>query len=129
MTDVINPVKLDDITVKKIEEALAMDCTIEEVCLMANISKQTYYNWRDSFPELAERFDQLKASPFLKARKTIIENLGDKETAKWFAERRIKEFKPKNDLTSNDETLPLLVRILNKEDEPTNQAINNGDTE
>jgi len=66
MAEVTNPIKLDDETVKTIEEYLALDCSIEEVCLMANITRQTYYNWINSFPELKERFDILRATPFFK---------------------------------------------------------------
>lgn len=103
MAEVTNPVKLDDITVKKIEEALAMDCSIEEVCLMANISKQTFYNWQNSFPELKERFDLLRATPFLKARDTIIKSLDNPQHAFEYMKRKKKnEFSERLEQTGAD---------------------------
>lgn len=103
MAEVTNPVKLDDITVKKIEEALAMDCSIEEVCLMANISKQTFYNWQNSFPELKERFDLLRATPFLKARDTIIKSLDNPQYAFEYMKRKKKnEFSERLEQTGAD---------------------------
>lgn len=116
MAEVTNPVKLDDITVKTIEEALALDCSIEEVCLMANISKQTYYNWVNSFPELKERFDVLRASPFLKARKTINDSLSNPQYAFEYMKRKKKnEFSERSEVTGADgEALqPVLVKFLN----------------
>ena len=57
-----------------------------------------------------------------------IEN-GKAETAKWYLERRDKDFKPKNDLTSDDKALPtplLAYEVLNnqcdkKDNEPNEE--------
>lgn len=103
MAEVTNPVKLDDTTVKKIEDALAMDCSIEEVCLMANISKQTFYNWQNSFPELKERFDILRANPVLKARDTVIKSLSNPQYAFEYLKRKKKnEFSERLEQTGAD---------------------------
>lgn len=115
MAEVTHPVKLDDITVKKIEEALALDCSIEEVCLMANITRQTYYNWVNSFPELKERFDILRASPFLKARKTINDSLANPQFAFEYMKRKKKgEFSERSEVTGADgkELQPVLVKFI-----------------
>lgn len=116
MAEVTNPVKLDDITVKKIEEALAMDCSIEEVCLMANISKQTFYNWQNSFPKLKERFDLLRATPFLKARDTIIKSLDNPQYAFEYMKRKKKnEFSERLEQTGADgKDLPIpIIKLEN----------------
>jgi len=47
-------------SVKKLEEAFAMDCSIEEACFYAGISRQTYYTWIKDNPELLDRFEELK---------------------------------------------------------------------
>lgn len=113
MAEVSNPNKLDELTVKKIEEALALDCSIEEVCLMANISKQTYYNWVNSFPELKERFDLLRATPFLKARKTIVDSLDKPQFAIEYMKRKRKgEFSERLENTGADGQ-DLIIRIEN----------------
>lgn len=113
MSEVKKPVKLDNETVKKIEEALAMDCSIGEVCLYANITRQTYYNWVNSFPELKERFDNLRANPVLKARTTVYNNLDDKELALKYLERKNKkEFSLRTEMTGADGG-DLKVNIIN----------------
>ena len=124
MAEVTNPVKMTPETVQKIEQALMMDCTINEVCLFANIRKQTYYNWIESFPELKERFDYLKDNLKVKSKYNISEKLnkGDVETSKWYLERRDKQYKAKQDITSDDKPLPLLYGISNND-------INSKDTE
>jgi hypothetical protein len=93
------PTKLDDLTVKKLEEAFLLGCTIEEACFNADISKQTYYNWTEQNPELLDRFEQLKLSPILKARKTVIKALEkDPKLAMRYLEKKLKyEFGDKED--------------------------------
>lgn len=118
MDTITNPIKLDDLTVKTIEEALALDCSIEEVCLMANISRQTYYNWINSFPELKERFDILRATPFLKARKTINDSLANPQYAFEYMKRKKKgEFSERQELSGVDgkDLQPLMVKFIKDE--------------
>ena len=113
MAEVENPLNFEE-TVKLLDEAFLMDCSIEEACFLANISRQTYYNWIDSFPYLKERFDNLKSNLRLKAKKNISRELnnGDKELSKWYLERRDKDFKPKSDITTADEPIKGIEYIL-----------------
>jgi len=67
--------KLSDETVKKIEEACAIGASIMEICYYADISKETYYNWIEEFPELREKFDRLRQRPVLKARQEVVKGL------------------------------------------------------
>lgn len=103
MAKVEKPVKMTDETVKRLEDAFSLDCTVPEACLYANITKQTYYNWVESFPELKERFDSLRLKPFLKARQTIVKNLDDPEYAFKYMERKNKkEFALRTELSGPD---------------------------
>ena len=64
---------MDDLTVKKLEEAFSLGCSDLEACLMANISKQTLYNYQDKNPEFVGRKERLKETPILLARNTVID--------------------------------------------------------
>lgn len=87
----------------KIEQAAAMDCTMEEIAFFAGLSKQTLYNWMSSDPEFKERLDALRNEPILKARATITGALGKEDTAKWYLERKAKkEFAQRAELTGKD---------------------------
>jgi hypothetical protein len=95
--------KLDAITVKKLEEAFAMDCTVGEACLYAGISRTTYYAWIKDNPELANRFEELRETPVLKARSTIIKGLDNVGTSQWYIERKRKnEFASRQEHTGAD---------------------------
>ena len=59
-------------TVKKLEEAFALDCSIMEACFYANISKQTYYDLIAYKPELIDRFEALRNKPVLMARQEVV---------------------------------------------------------
>lgn len=114
------PTKIDEITLKKLEEAFAMGCTDKEACLYANISTTTLYNYQEKVPEFLGRKEELKENPVLKAKSTVFDSLDKVQTAQWYLERRSNEFKPKADLTTNDKdigeqsaTLKVITEQLN----------------
>ena len=78
-----------------LEIAFSMGCTDQEACLFAGISKYTLYGYIEQNPEFGERKEELKLTPILQSKKTVIDSLQkDVTTAKWYLERRTKEFKP-----------------------------------
>lgn len=90
-------------TIKKLEEAFAMDCPVTEACLYADISTVTYYTWIKDDPELLNRFNELRENPFLKARSAIVNGLSDPEFALKYMERKKKaEFSPRTEITGAD---------------------------
>lgn len=105
MAEVGRPSEMTEEKVKKLEEVAALDGTIEEMCFYADISKTTYYNWLEKEPELVDRLNALRQRPILKARQTIVKNLDNPMGAQWYLERKVKEFKPKQDFTSNEERI------------------------
>lgn len=64
----------NDPVILKLEQAFALDASIEEACLFAGIVRKTYYNIIAKHPELAERFAILRNTPVLKARKAVIDS-------------------------------------------------------
>ena len=108
MADVGRPTKFTEETRKKIEEATALDASIEEVCYYADISKDTYYRWLKENPEFSDRLDTLRQRPILKARKTIDDALGDPSFAfRYLEKKRRKEFGNNLDITSDNERLTI----------------------
>ena len=98
------PSKKTDQVVKKLEEAAALDCTIEEMCFYAGISKPTYYQYLADDPALLDRLEALRNEPVLAARYTIVEAVKKSpQTAAWYLERkRKKEFAERKELTGED---------------------------
>lgn len=66
------PSKITPQMVQKLEEAFALDCTINEACFYAGIAKQTYYNWTEADPELLDRLTALRNKPVLIARQSVV---------------------------------------------------------
>ena len=89
---------------KKLEEAAALDCTIEEMCFYAGIAKPTYYDYLEADPEFSARLTALREQPVLKARTTIVKALEkNPATAAWYLERkRKKEFAERKEVTGED---------------------------
>jgi hypothetical protein len=114
--EISNPLKLTDDVRQKLEYAFSLDATVDEACFLAEISKQTYYNWIASFPELKERFDALRQSPVLAARSTVVAGIkNDPELALKYLERKRKdEFSPRVESTGKDgKDLPTPILTIN----------------
>ena len=101
--EVGRPIKFSPLVVKKLEEAFSLDASIEEACFYAGISRQTYYNNVKEGDDLFDRFNELRQSPVLIARKTTVKALKDPDHAHWYLERKRKnEFSTKTSLDDDD---------------------------
>jgi len=90
-------------TVKKLEEAFLLGCTDLEACLVADISKETLYNYQDKNPEFVGRKEKLKLFPIYRARASVMNGIDDPDLALKFLERKKKdEFSLR---TENDTTI------------------------
>ena len=86
------PTKINDLTLKKLEEAFLLGATDLEACLYADISYQTLYTYQHKNPEFTDRKNMLKETPVLKARTEVIKGLtGNPELALKFLERKKKD--------------------------------------
>ena len=91
-------------TITKLEEAFALGCTDREACLWANIATTTLYKYQEKNPDFAERKAQLKETPILKARQSIVRALkDDPKLALSYLERKLKsEFSLRTEFTGAD---------------------------
>jgi hypothetical protein len=98
-------------TLAKLEDAFAYGLTDQEACFVANISKDALYDYCNKHPEFSDRKEALKQSPTIRAKRTVVKAIdgGDKETAKWYLERKNKdEFSTKtNTQLSSDPDNPV----------------------
>lgn len=87
----------------KLEEAFILGCTDLEACFYANISSSTLYKYQDEHPEFSERKAQLKESPVLQARQSVIKHMKeDGNLAMKYLERKKKdEFSTKSEVGMN----------------------------
>lgn len=79
-----------------IEDALRMDCTIEEACMYAWISVPSYYKHREKDEDFAVRMDRARQFPKMMARAAVMRRIAqwDSKTALRYLELRDKRFKP-----------------------------------
>ena len=111
--------KLTKEVVKKLEEAFAIDATVEEACFYADISRETYYNWIKVHKQLFDRFEALRNRPVLTARTTVANAIKtDPEMAMKYLERKKKgEFSPRIETDNRnrevfDETADTIKKLL-----------------
>lgn len=83
---------------QKLEDAFTNSLTDEEACTYAKISSRTLYNYQGRHPDFVQRKEALRLTPNIAARKTIVGQLGDIATAKWWAEHKMDEFRPQTNV-------------------------------
>lgn len=90
-------------TIKKLEEAFALDASVEEACFYANISKPTYYSWIKQEPKLEERFNDLRQKPILLARQTVIQKMTDSysNSMDYLSRKKKAEFSTRSEVDVN----------------------------
>ncbi|MCB0073702.1 MAG: hypothetical protein KDE20_19675 [Caldilineaceae bacterium] len=89
----------------KLEEGFMMDFTVEEACLFAGISTDSYYSYLKKNPEFANRKKLLNNNVAMKAKNNIASsiNRGSEPDSKWWLERRRKdEFSTRSENTGID---------------------------
>lgn len=87
----------------KLEEAFALGCTDTEAALYADIGTRTLVEYFKNNPEFRRRTEELKETPILKARQTIIKALDNPNHAEWYLSRKLKkEFSERIENTGAD---------------------------
>ena len=66
------PSAITQATVLKLEMAFAFDCTVEEACLYAAISRNTFYEFTKFHPDFQDRTAALRNAPILMARMCVL---------------------------------------------------------
>jgi hypothetical protein len=101
---------------QKLEEVFALGGTDEEACLYADIAPSTLYKFQETNPEFVERKVQLKETPILKARQTVVNSLSDPTIAFKFLERKRKgEFGANLDVTTDGKALPTPIMNVQRD--------------
>lgn len=102
------PTVMTDIILAKLEEAFAIDCTAEEACSFADISRDAFYDYLKKNPKFSDRIADLRNRPVLKARKTVVDKISENySNAMDYLKRKKKlEFGDNVDVTSGGEKLP-----------------------
>lgn len=86
------PTKLyDEEIVRKLEQILKIDGTIDQACSYAGISRETYYHWLEISKDFSTKMQSAQHYPLIAAKHVVVNSItNDKDSAnaKWFLERR-----------------------------------------
>lgn len=93
------PPVVDDAVLHKLEEVFALGGSDAEACLYANISTSTLYNYQKDNPDFLERKNELKQTPILLARQTVVKSLKTDINSAWkMVERKDPDLHPKQQI-------------------------------
>lgn len=105
--------------------ACKFDASVEECCAYAGISIDQYKYFMEKHPDFSTVKALCNKLPDLKARKTIVDDLDDPETAKWYLPRKRKgEFGERKEVTGPDGE-PLFGKMTPDEKKEVDEAIKN----
>ena len=103
------PTSMTEEVLAKLEQGFMIGFSDREACAFAKINPATLYRYQEEHPEFCEQKEIWKEHTILKAKTTLYKNLDDKETAKWYLERKMrKEFATRQDVTSDDQKLDVM---------------------
>jgi len=106
---------LSKMTPERIEllrEAFSFDANITEACLFADIDYSTYYNWKKKNPELLEKLEALRNNPIIKAKRTVLADIDNPQTAKWLLERKRKaDYGNQLDVTTGGDKIQIIAYV------------------
>lgn len=85
----------------KIEEAAALDASIEEMAMYAGINKDTLYSKLQDDEQFSQRIEELRLRPILAIRQTVVAHakLSYANGMDYLARKRKKEFSLRTELT------------------------------
>lgn len=88
----------------KIEEAAALDASVEEIAFYANISRDTYYEILKKDAIFSDRVAALRQRPILAARQTAVKKMTESysNAMDYLARKRKSEFSTRNEHSGPD---------------------------
>lgn len=94
------PTVMTESAIAKLEQAFAIDATVEEACSYADISRDSFYDYLKRNPKFSDRIADLRNRPVLSARQTLVKAVDkDPEMALKYLERKRKlEFSTKQEV-------------------------------
>jgi hypothetical protein len=112
MAEAGRPTVMTDEILRKLEEVFALGATDQEAIFYAGISKTAFYDYCKEHPEFAERKEDLKEQPILKARRTVVANLDKPDMAlKYLERKKKKEFSPSLEVDATVNLGPAAIKL------------------
>lgn len=102
--------KLTTEVINRLHEGFLCGLTITQACIYAGICRDTYYEWMKKRPALAKKMELAQLNPFLAAKRTIMQNMGNPDVAKWYLERKSPdEFSTKQEVDHTFKNAPVII--------------------
>lgn len=90
--------------VTKLEQAFAIDASVEEACSYAEISRNAFYEYLKRNPQFNDRINDLRQRPVLLARQTAIKKIPEsyQNAIDYLKRKRKTEFSERTELSGPD---------------------------
>ena len=98
----------------KLRQAWLIGCTDREASFFAGVPYGTLTHYLERHPDFGERRDEWKTNPNIKTRTTIFADLSSPDTAKWYAEMKMRDEFSRRTEHTGPEGAPLLPELDRK---------------
>lgn len=87
------PTVFNQETVRKLEQALAIGCSVDEACSVSGVSRSAYYKRLEVDNQFMDKMERAKLFMVIQARLTVCNAIrrGDVKTSMWYLERKRKD--------------------------------------
>jgi len=107
----------------KLEQAFAIDATVEEALSYAEIKPDAYYDYLKKNPQFCDRIKDLRNRPILAARQRVVQGVKENysNAMDYLKRKRKLEFGDNIDMTTGGEKIqPILVKFIGDDNRDTN---------
>lgn len=115
----------------KLEFAFMHAMSDKEACFYANISPATLYSYQSKHPEFAERKEELKLDPNIKAKIKLVKDIPDSlDQSRWWAQHRMHDdfttktiLEHSGEITQRTDVTPEVAKAINDANVALREAI------
>lgn len=105
------PTVMTEQVLEALRQAFLIGATNLEAAHYAGITEKTLYNHIERHPEFLQQIEAWKSEPILKAKQTVVKALAnDTKNAKWYLEKKAKDFKMKLEVDGGDNPIRVLLQ-------------------
>lgn len=83
---------MTEFVLQQLQQAFSLGATDEEACAYADISPRALYYYQERNPEFLQKKEKWKQLLILRARQTVVNDLDDPKSARWYLGNKGKDF-------------------------------------
>lgn len=107
------PTVMTEAVIAKLEQAFAIDCSVEEACSYAEISRNTFYDYLKINPTFNDRIADLRERPVLAARQRAVKGINEtyQNAMDYLKRKKKEEFGDEHKIAATEDLKDFILKL------------------